>query len=69
MDKQKRILKTLNDFGRLSSARLSSICGINYDSFLETSSKMCDEGLIIKFKETTATYWKISDEGKEEILK
>lgn len=67
INKKQRILKTLKDFGRLSSARISGICQMNYDAFNKESEKLCKEGLIIQFKETVATYWQISKEGLKEV--
>lgn len=67
INKKQRILKTLKDFGRLSSTRLANICQMNFDDFNKEAEKLCKEELIIKFKETVATYWQISKQGLNEV--
>ena len=64
-DKQKEdILKVLRDFGRLPTARISAIVGINYNSIKILLAVLEEEGKIISEKAGyLATYWKINDKG------
>lgn len=66
MKKEQRILKTLKDFGRLPSTRLANICQLNYLTFLDVAEDLVKKDLIIKIKETIATYWEITKQGLKE---
>lgn len=68
MEDEQKILKTLNDFGRLPSSRLSAIIGINYSYLLPILQKMNDSRKVRKIEETTATYWEITETGKKAIV-
>jgi len=59
MNKEERILKTLKDFGRLPTARLSAICGIPYYYCVEELNKLKEKKLVVEEKETTSTYWSL----------
>jgi len=67
MNSKTKILKTLKDFGRLPSARISSIVGMNYLYFLEKMKELKKQGLVKEYKETVARYWLITDKGLTEV--
>lgn len=59
MKTQDKIIKTLKDFGRLSTARLSAIIGVQFQKGLKLLNEMDKKNEIIKEEETTATYWRL----------
>ncbi len=60
MNYEEKILKTLKDFGRMPTSRISAICGINPQTTLKELEKLLDENKVIKETETLATYWRLS---------
>jgi len=62
MNKKERILKTLKDIGRLSTARLAAIAAISYDNnFKKLLTDMIEEKLIVMEPETNAIYWRLKE--------
>jgi len=60
MENKEKILKTLKDFGKLPTARLSAITGINYYSLKKILKELEKEKLIKKEKAgELATYWSL----------
>jgi len=53
MENKEKILKTLKDFGKLPTARLSAIIGINYYSLKKILKELEKEKLIKKGKTRT----------------
>jgi len=62
-NKQKRnILKVLRDFGKLPSARISAIVGINYNYLKALLDDLEKDGKIVSEKVgDLATYWKLKN--------
>ena len=59
MNKEEKILKTLKDFGRLPTARIAAITGINYNTLTVQLDSMLEKETIFREKETVATYWSV----------
>ena len=59
METTKKILKTLEDFGRLSTSRVAGIVGMNTDRAREALELLLKRKKVKRFKETVATYWEI----------
>jgi len=68
-NKKEKIIKTLTDFGKLPTAKLSAIVGINYYKLKEILEELESENKIIKTEAgELATYWELNLEdshGKE----
>jgi len=68
-NKKEKIIKTLTDFGKLPTARISAIVGINYYKLKEILEELELENKIIKTEAgELATYWELNLEknnGKE----
>ena len=64
MEKNKeKIIEALHNFGKLPTARISAIVGINYNYIKEILSEMEKEELIICEKAgELATYWEVKNE-------
>ena len=60
-EQHQKILETLKDFGRLPTARLSAIVGINYDYLKPLLEELLEKKKIKKIEETIATYWEIKN--------
>ena len=54
-----KIIEVLKNFGRLPTARLSAIVGINYDYLKPLLEELLLQRRIKKIEETLATYWEI----------
>jgi len=67
MDRKKeqaeKILEILKSFGKLPTARLSAIVGINYDYLKPLLEELLKNKRIKKIKETLATYWELNEDG------
>jgi len=61
MDEQKKkIIKILKDFGKLPTARISAIAGINYNYIKKKLGELEKEKIIISNKAgELATYWEL----------
>ena len=55
-----KILETLRDFGRLPTARLSAIVGINYNTLKILLEELLEKEEVKKIEETIATYWEMN---------
>lgn len=62
MNNKQKVLKTLKDFGRLPTARISAIIGMNYNSAVKLLQEMWEAKEIIGEPETNATYWKLKED-------
>ena len=60
-----RILKALKDFGRLPTARIGGIIGMNFAKTKETLLKLNKEKKVDKQEETNSVYWEIKNEKKK----
>lgn len=59
---KEKILKTLKDFGKLPTAKVSAIAGINYNYVKELLEELETEGKIKSEKAgELATYWTIKN--------
>ena len=67
MKPKDKILKTLNDFGKLPSSKICAIAGVSYAAFKVLSKELLEEGKIKKIEETVATYWEITKKGLREV--
>lgn len=71
--RQKEILETLIKLEKtkqkISTSKLCSVAGINYNTFLEESKDLVKNKLVREMKETLATYWEITEKGKKQINK
>lgn len=54
-----KILKTLKDFGRLSTSRIAGIIGIDYNYATKLLEQLNKEKKIKKEEETHSTYWSL----------
>ena len=72
-EQKKKILKTLKKFGKLPSAKIASIAGINYNYLKPMLEELLIENKIVKIEETLATYWELapkkraSDKTKKDL--
>ena len=59
-EQKKRILKALKDFGKISSAKISAIAGVNYN-YLKILLKELEKEGKIKCEKAgkLATYWEL----------
>jgi predicted transcriptional regulator len=69
MEPRDKILKTLNDFGKMPSSKICAIAGVNYEYFKKASEELLKDKLVSKITETLATYWEITEKGKKEVKK
>ena len=69
MEKEYQILKTLKDFPRLPTTRISAIVGMNPERGKDLLEKLLKEKKIKKIEETLATYWEITEKGLKELEK
>ena len=69
MENAEKILKTLKDFPKLPTTRISAIVGMNPERGKELLEKLLKEKKIKKIEETLATYWRITDKGLKELEK
>jgi predicted transcriptional regulator len=61
MKKEEKVLKTLKDFGRLSTSRIGAICGMSYTVATIFLEDMAKRKLIKKEEETRQTYWRLKE--------
>ena len=61
MELKDKILKTLQDFGKLPTSRIAGIVGMNNDRAKEILEELVNKNKIIKIEETVATYWEIKN--------
>lgn len=59
MELKEKTLKTLKDFGKLSTSRIAGIVGMNNDRAREILERLVTENKVNKIQETVATYWEI----------
>lgn len=59
METKDKILKTLKDFGRISTSKIGGIIGIDYYQATKLLEELILENKVIKQEETTATYWSL----------
>ena len=70
MDLKKRVLKVLNDFGKLPTSRIAAIVGMNGDRAKDILEELVRENKIKKIEETIAIYWELKinkNKGKGDI--
>jgi len=53
------VIKTLTDFGRISTSRVAGIVGIDYNYAVKILDELVKEKKIKKQVETNSTYWEI----------
>ena len=61
MNDKEKVLKTLKDFGELSTGRLASIIGMNYYKALPLLQEMWEQKLIVGNVEAKRTIWKLKE--------
>lgn len=60
MTAKENIIKTLKDFGRLSTTRIASLNAIDYNYCSTLLSELKKEKKVVEKKETIATYWELN---------
>lgn len=58
MTAKEKILKTLNDFGSLSSSRIAGIIGIDYNYAIKLLEELLSENEISKIETPNSIYWR-----------
>lgn len=58
-NKQKEILKFLKKEGRSATSKIASYIGLPTDYTKKYLDELAKENLVIKEKETNATYWRL----------
>ena len=61
MDAKNKILKTLKDFGSLSSSRIAGIVGIDYNYATKLLEELLSENKITKIETPNSNYWRIKN--------
>jgi ribosomal protein S25 len=59
MEIKDKILKTLKDFGRISTSKIAGITGIDYNYANKILEELLKDKKIIKQIETNAVYWSL----------
>lgn len=59
METKDKILKTLKDFGRISTSRIAGIMGMDYIHTNKLLEELLKEKKVIKEEETNSTYWRL----------
>ena len=56
---KERVIKTLKDFGRLSTSRIAGIIGYNYSYTLIILKDLEKDKKVKKIEETNAVFWEL----------
>lgn len=59
VESKEKILKALDDFGRISTTRVAGILAMDYNYACKWLEELHKERRIKKIVETNATYWEI----------
>ncbi|HEC66521.1 MAG TPA: hypothetical protein ENI23_14635 [bacterium] len=59
MEIKEKIMKTLTDFGRISTSRVAGIVGIDYNYATKILNELHKAEKVLKQAETNSTYWMV----------